>query len=48
MSQFVLENCEKLQNYIGLDRAEKKNSVGGLYDKKKKAPHSTVYLRRDV
>ena len=24
MSQFVLENCEKLQNYIGLNRAEEK------------------------
>ena len=34
--QFALQNCEKL------------HSVRGLYDKKKTAPQSTVYLRCDL
>ena len=37
----------KTYRIIVLNRA-KKNSVRGLYDKKKTAPHSTVYPRRDV
>ena len=45
--QFVLQNCEKLQNYwFKLNRVKKKNSVRGLYDKKT-TPHSTAYLRRE-
>ena len=45
--QFVLQNCEILQNYLfNLNKAKRTNSVRGLYDKKT-APHSTAYLRRD-
>ena len=45
--QFVLRNCEKLQNYwFNLNKAEKNKFFRGLYDKKT-APHSTAYLRHD-
>ena len=43
--QFVLQNCEKLQNYRFHQGKKRTSSVRGLYDKK--GPHSTVYLRRD-
>ena len=45
--QFVLQNCEKLPNYRFKSCKKRTNSVWGLYDKKKTAPHSTFYLRRD-
>ena len=35
--QFVLQNCEKLQNYRFKWGQKKTNSVRGLYDKKNSA-----------
>ena len=44
--QFVLQNCEKLQNYK-FKYGKKINSVRGLYVKRKQRL-IVVYLRRDV
>ena len=43
--QFVLQNCEKLQNYRF--KEDKKGQILSEVCMIKKGPHSTVYLRRD-
>ena len=50
--QFLLQNCEKVQNYRFKWGKKRTNSFRGLYDKKKKnkktAPHSTVMKKKFV